>query len=146
MWQLDKAFCIYGYVHTESKDCLHQQKFKFKNCPEFQFFTTWITSRVFFWNDRWHKAHEYRYTALLLGLNNDTVIIDKKLDIDLMTIYIHSPISNIHQWVNLVKRKVCINFTLKVRVIMDNNNKFSWSNFYNFRTIITLSGRQEYQS
>lgn len=78
------------------------------------------------------KAHEYRYTALLLGLNNDTVIIDKKLDIDLMTIYIHSPISNIHQWVNLVKRKVCINFTLKVRVTMDNNNKFSWSNFYNF--------------
>lgn len=63
-----------------------------------------------------------------------------------MTKYIHSPISNIHQCVNLVKRKVCINFTLKVRVIMDNNNKFSWSNFYNFRTIITLSGRQEYQS
>lgn len=49
-----------------------------------------------------------------------------------MTKYIHSPISNIHQWVNLVKRKVCINFTLKVRVTMDNNNKFSWSNFYNF--------------
>lgn len=68
---------------------------------------------------------------MLLGLNNDTDIIDKKLDIDLMTKYIHSPISNIHQWVNLVKRKVCINFTLKVRVIMDNNNKFS-SNFYNF--------------
>lgn len=89
MWQLDKAFCIYGYVHTDSKDCLHQQKFKFKNCPEFQFFTAWITSRVFFWNDRWHKAHEYWYTALLLGLNNDTVIIDKKLGIDLVTKYIH---------------------------------------------------------
>lgn len=69
---------------------------------------------VFFLNDRWHKAHEYWYIALLLGLNNDTDIIDKKLDIDLMTKYIHSPISNIHQWVNLVKRKVCINFTLKV--------------------------------
>lgn len=113
VWQLDKAFLNMSTCIQRVRIACISKNLNLRIVLNFNFSQLEL-HHEFFFNDRWHKAHEYRYTALLLGLNNDTVIINKKLDIVLMTKYIHSPISNIHQCVNLVKRKVCINFTLKV--------------------------------